>query len=75
MANTSLGRTAPTSTPATGNSHQIDPIQLHVDAVNASAMATFYARKGNHAGAARKAVQALSALRQLAAFDRQAVSA
>ena len=75
MANTSMGRTAPASKPATGNSHQIDPIQLHVDAVNASAMATFYARKGNHAGAARKAVQALSALRQLAAFDRQAVSA
>lgn len=75
MANVSLGRTAPTSKPTTGKTPQIDPIQLHVDAVNAAAMTTFYARRGNHAGAARKAVQALSALRQLAAFDRQAVAA
>lgn len=75
MANTSLGRTAPASTPTMGKLHSIDPIQLHVDAVNASAMATFYARKGNHAGAARKAVQALAALRQLAAFERVGVAA
>ena len=75
MANTSMGRTAPASKPTTGKSHQFDPIQLHVDAVNAASMATFYARRGNHAGAARKAVQALSALRQLAAFERMGVAA
>ena len=75
MANTSQGRFAPASLPTPGNTPQIDLIALHVEAVNASAMATFYARKGNHAGAARKAVQALSALRQLAVFDRQAVAA
>ena len=76
MANTApMGRTAPASKPATGNSHQIDPIQLHINAVNACAMASYYTRKGNHSGAARKAVQALSALRQLAAFERAGVAA
>ena len=63
------------TTPTTGKSHQFDPIQLHVDAVNACAMASYYTRKGNHAGAARKAVQAVSALRKLAAFERQGVAA
>ena len=63
------------TTPTTGKSHQFDPIQLHVDAVNACALASYYARKGNHAGAARKAVQAVSALRKLAAFERQGVAA
>ena len=75
MANTSMGRIAPASTPTTGKSHQFDPIQLHVDAVNACAMASYYTRKGNHAGAARKAVQAVSALRRLAALERQGVAA
>ena len=75
MANTSMGRTAPASQPTTGNARHIDPIQLHVDAVNACALASYYARKGNHAGAARKAVQAVSALRKLAAFERQGVAA
>lgn len=75
MANTPQGRFAPASLPATGNTPKVDLIALHVEAVNASAMATFYARKGNHAGAARKAVQALSAMRRLAAFERVEVVA
>ena len=75
MASTPQGRTAPASLSTTGKSHQFDPIQLHVDAVNACAMASYYTRKGNHAGAARKAVQAVSALRKLAAFERQGVAA
>ena len=58
---------APTTTPTTG-SH--DPIQLFADANNALSMAQFYLRQpdANHAGAARKAGQALSALRRLAAL-------
>ena len=75
MANTSQGRFAPASLPTTGNTPQIDLIALHVEAVNASAMASYYTRKGNHAGAARKSVQALAALRRLAAFERVEVSA
>ena len=54
---------------------RLDPIQLHMDAHNACAMASYYVRKGNHAGAARKTTQALAALRRLAAFERQAVTA
>ena len=59
-------RAAPT--PTTGNH---DPIQLFADATNALAMATYYLRQpeGNHAGAARKAGQALAALRRLAALQ------
>ena len=58
-------RAAPT--PTTGNH---DPIQLFADAHNALAMASYYLRQpeGNHAGAARKAGQALAALRRLAAL-------
>ena len=60
-------RAAPTPTPTTGNH---DPIQLFADATNALAMASYYLRQpeGNHAGAARKAGQALAALRRLAAL-------
>ena len=67
-------RAAPTSTPTTGNP---DPIQLYADAHNALAMALHYLRQpaGNVPGAARKTVQALAALRSLAAFERQGVSA
>ena len=68
-------RSAAPATPTTGNTHRHDPIQLHMDAHNACAMASYYTRKGNHAGAARKAVQALSALRKLAAFERLEVTA
>ena len=44
-----------------------DPIQLHAEAHNALAMALHYLRQpsGNVPGAARKAVQALAALRRL----------
>lgn len=52
------------ATPTTGTT---DPIQLHADAHNALSMAVFYLRQptANVAGARRKAVQALSALRNL----------
>lgn len=48
-----------------------DPIQLHADAHNALAMALHYLRQpdANVPGAARKAVQALAALRSLANAD------
>lgn len=64
----------PQPTPGT-TTPSFDPIALHCEAVNACAMASYYTRKGNHAGAARKAVQALSALRRLAAFERLEVAA
>ncbi|TDF34255.1 hypothetical protein EZI45_00970 [Delftia tsuruhatensis] len=56
---------APAS-PATGTP---DPIQLHADAHNALNMAVFYLRQpqANLSGARRKAIQALSALRNLSA--------
>ena len=56
--------------PSTLSDQQL--IHLHGEASNACAMAVYYTRKGNHAGAARKAVQALSALRKLAANARGA---
>ncbi|HEY9208970.1 MAG TPA: hypothetical protein VIP31_08050 [Acidovorax sp.] len=48
-----------------------DPIQLHADAHNALAMALHYLRQpdANVPGAARKAVQALAALRSLGSAD------
>ena len=56
-------RAAPIS-PTTGTP---DPIQLHAEAHNALAMALHYLRQpaSNVPGAARKAVQALAALRSL----------
>ncbi len=76
MANTiPKGRIAPASLPSTGkHSHPFDPVALHGEAVNACAMARWYAARHQHAAAARKAVQALSALRQLAAFERAEVA-
>ena len=66
MANTApMGRIAPAFKPSMGNTPAFDPVALHGEALNACAMATYYTRKGNHAGAARKSVQALSALRRL----------
>lgn len=52
------------TTPTKGSA---DPIQLHADAHNALNMAVFYLRQpnANVAGARRKAIQALSALRCL----------
>lgn len=46
-----------------------DPIQLHAEAHNALNMAVFYLRQpqANLPGARRKAIQALSALRNLSA--------
>ena len=57
-------RRAAATPPATGTP---DPIQLHAEAHNALAMALHYLRTpaGNVPGAARKAVQALAALRRL----------
>lgn len=76
MANTApMGRIAPASKPSTGNSRTIDLVALHGEAINACAMATYYTRKGNHAGAARKSVQALTALRRLAAAAQSQESA
>ena len=75
MANSApMGRIAPASKPRTGNIPHFDPVALHGEAINACAMATYYTRKGNHAGAARKSVQALTALRRLAAFNGVEVS-
>ena len=59
-------RAAPTTTPTMGNP---DPIQAFADAHNACSMAKFYTLRGNNSGAARKAAQALAALRRLAAFE------
>lgn len=70
MANTQpKGRFAPASLATTANTPHTDPVALHGEAINACAMATYYTRKGNHAGAARKTVQALAALRRLAALN------
>ena len=52
-----------------------DPVATHMEAVNAAAMARWYAARYEHTKAARKAVQAVSALRKLAAFERQGVAA
>lgn len=70
---TQASRRAAPTLPTTGNTH--DPIQAFTDAHNALSMARHYVGKGNHAGAARKAAQALSALRKLADFERQGVAA
>ena len=53
---------------------QIDPVAMHMEGVNALSMASYYTRKGNHAGAARKATQAMAVLRRLAAFERVEVT-
>ena len=54
---------AATAAPTKGT----DPIQLHAEAHNALNMAVYYLRQpqANVPGAARKAVQALAALRRL----------
>ena len=77
MANTiPQGRTAPASAHApTGNTPTLDTVALHFEAVNACAMARWYAARHQHAAAARKSVQALTALRRLAAFERSEAAA
>lgn len=59
-------RAAHTSS-ARSDASTLDPIQLHAEAHNALAMALHYMRQpqANVAGAARKAVQALAALRRI----------
>ena len=47
-----------------------DPIATHFEAVNAAAMSRWYAARYEHTKAARKATQALSALRKLIQFER-----
>lgn len=61
---TAIQQASRAATPTTGTP---DPIQLHADAHNALSMAVFYLRQptANVAGARRKAVQALAALRNL----------
>lgn len=58
---------APTSSQGARLGTPVDPIQLYADAHNALAMALHYLRQpdANVPGAARKAVQALAALRSL----------
>ena len=65
---TLASRSAAPTTPTTGTP---DPIQLHAAAHNALAMALHYLRQpqANVPGAARKAVQALAALRSLGNAD------
>lgn len=55
--------------------HHTDPVALHMEAVNACSMARWYAARHDHAKAARKATQAMVALRRLAAFERTEVTA
>lgn len=65
-ATTQASRRAAPLMPTTGTT---DPIQLHAEAHNALNMAVFYLRQpqANLPGARRKAIQALSALRNLSA--------
>ena len=62
---------APTSPQGARLGAPTDPIQLYADAHNALAMALHYLRQpdANVPGAARKAVQALAALRSLGSAD------
>ena len=64
-------RAAPTSPQGARLGAPTDPIQLYADAHNALAMALPYLRQpdANVPGAARKAVQALAALRSLGNAD------
>ena len=60
---------------AAPTSPAFDPVRLHGDAINSIALAGFYARRGNHIAAARKATLAMVSLRKLAAFERAEVAA
>ena len=53
----------------------LDPIALHGEAVNAAAMARWYAARHDYAAAFRRSAQATGALRKLAAFECQGVAA
>lgn len=54
---------------AAPTTHHLDPVALHMEAVNACSMARWYAARHDHAKAARKATQAMVALRRLAATE------
>lgn len=62
-----IGHQACTSAATAAPAKGADPIQLHAEAHNALNMAVYYLRQpqANVPGAARKAVQALAALRRL----------
>ena len=64
-------RAAPTPAQGARLGAPSDPVQLYADAHNALAMALHYLRqpRANVPGAARKAVQALAALRSLDGAD------
>ena len=64
-------RAAPTPAQGARLGAPSDPVQLYADAHNALAMALHYLRqpRANVPGAARKAVQALAALRSLDGVD------
>ena len=49
---------------------RLDPIALHGEAINAAAMARWYAARHDYAAAFRRSAQATGALRKLAAFER-----
>ena len=72
---TQASRRAAPILPTTGNTHHHDPIQLHMDAVNAASMARWYAARHDYAAAFRKSAQATGALRRLSAFERLEVTA
>ncbi len=70
---------APTMHPTTARAAvrtpaPFDPVATHFEAVNACAMARWYAARYEHTKAARKAAQGLSALRKLQAFEATSAS-
>lgn len=74
---TSAGRSAAPTTLPGMRPGAPDPIQLYADAHNALAMALHYLRqpRANVPGAARKAVQALAALRSLGTSNGEPIAA
>ena len=75
MANTLTlkGRIAPAAPTRGADESQL--FALHLEAVNAAALARWYAARHRHTEAARKLRQALAALRRLAAFERAEAAA
>lgn len=66
MANTTQGHIAPTA-PARGDESQL--FALHLEAVNAAALARWYAARHRHTEAARKMRQGLAALNRLKSLE------
>ena len=56
-------------------SPHLDPIALHGEAINAAAMARWYAARHDYAAAFRRSAQATGALRKLAALERVEIAA